>query len=106
MTYLRRLGRFVLRWRATLAWTANIVIISLLLAGLYATQQRLEREALERDYMLCTNTNEARAGLVAFVKQIIGDSQSQQAQEILDLAHESFAPLECPPDPSPGGTGG
>lgn len=98
---MRRLWGFVRRYSTTLAWTVNIVVVFLLFLGIVETQHRVEREGLERDFKLCLNTNEIRAGFVDFVGQIIPADADPRFQEIIDLARESFAPKPCPPDPTP-----
>lgn len=68
-------------------------------------QERAEQEGLERDYRLCANSNEARAGLVALVHDFLLQNDgvvSESEQVYLDLTAERFAQKECPPDPSPG----
>lgn len=63
--------------------------------------ERIELEGLERDYALCTNSNEARAGLLALIERQIGPDASEDAQAFLADARETFAQKPCPPDPSP-----
>lgn len=74
-----------------------------------AALARVEQEGLERDYLLCTNSNEARAGILTFVTGLIvedgTDTVTPGEQVILDFAAETFGPRECPPDPSPGEEG-
>lgn len=67
--------------------------------------ERIDREGLERDYLLCTNANEARAGIYTFVEGLIvndGDGVVTEGEQVvLDFAAETFGPKPCPPDPSP-----
>lgn len=64
---------------------------------------QVRQEGLERDFELCTASNSARAGIITFIDGIVrqdGDV-SPGEQAALDLAADTFAPLKCPPDPSP-----
>lgn len=64
--------------------------------------QRVEREGLERDYALCTSSNEARAGILAFIRQLAAlDGDPTDDGEVLSLAEDTFAQITCPPDPTP-----
>lgn len=70
-----------------------------------AAIERVEQEGLERDYELCSNSNEARAGILRFITGLVvedgTDTVTEGEQVVLDFAAETFGPQECPPDPSP-----
>lgn len=73
-----------------------------------AALHRIEQEGLERDFALCQNSNEARAGILTFIESLLPadeDQLSAEAQAILDRARDTFAQKPCPPDPSPGDDG-
>lgn len=86
----RRAGRWLRLHAGAVAWVAMIVVVSLL----FVRQQRTL-------YELCTNSNEARAGILGFVETILGpeDDLGPEGQRILELARETFAQKECPPEP-------
>lgn len=124
---LRRIGWWLRGHAAAIAWGVMAVGVSVLFydekqddakdrrdgeVALEAAQaaqaaiERVEQEGLERDYALCSNSNEARAGVLAFIQGIVlndGDGVvTPGEQEVLDFAAETFGPKDCPPDPSPG----
>lgn len=122
---MKEMLRTAARWSGTIAWVVMLVAVSVLFwdeakddakdrrdgrVALEAAHdasravERIEQEGLERDYQLCTNSNEARAGVLSFIEALAArdDDPSPAQQEFLDLARETFAQKPCPPDPSPG----
>lgn len=71
--------------------------------------EKVEIEALERDFTQCTNSNDLRATIVTFFGGLAAQSaepgQEEEVAEFLDLVGRSFAAVECPPDPSSLGGG-
>lgn len=96
-----------------LRWAAPYVFIVIIAAlGFLRTDtaidrandaiDRVDQEALARDYAQCGSSNEARQGIRDFITAIVlqDGTISEGEQRALDLANETFAPLTCPPRPS------
>lgn len=76
--------------------------VSKVVANNRANARRIEFEGETRDYLACVESNRDKARIVAFIRDLAGPAanRSPGARSILERAETSFAPEECPPEPT------